>query len=170
MRKIRDQHLQEPFRAWIDPAQPLPEDVTVLPREVDVSLAVMRLVYPGLGFLGIGVAFIVVAAMTSSAPPPAGVFAFLALSSLILFGISVWLILQWWHTLHARRDQRAGNLRQGVLVGPEGVLVRFKPNACYPVPMDRLITRVNGAAAVRTGPTGCGSRQRMARWTSLRNC
>lgn len=140
MRKIRDHRLPDPFRAWIDLAQPLPEHVTVLPREVDVSLAVMRLAYPGLGFLGMGVAFIVVAVKTSSDPPPVGVLAFLALSSLILFGVPVWLVLQWRHTLQARRDQRADNLRQGVLVGQEGVLVRLKPNSCYPVPMDRVIT------------------------------
>lgn len=140
MRKVRDQRLQEPFRAWIDRAQPLPDHVTVLPREVDVSLAVMRLVYPGLGFGGMGVAFIVVAVKTGGEPPPAGVLAFLALSLLILFGVPVSQVLQLLHTLQARRDQQAGNLRQGVLVGPEGVLVRLKHNACYPVPMDRIIT------------------------------
>ena len=30
-------------------------------------------------------------------------------------------------------------LRQGVLVGPDGVLVRLKPNRCYPIPMERFV-------------------------------
>ena len=33
----------------------------------------------------------------------------------------------------------AGALRQGILVGPEGILVRLAPNRCYPIPADRFV-------------------------------
>src|SRR4029078_3220476 len=58
---------------------------------------------------------------------------------LVCFGLPLWMAHRLWHTLAARRDQRAGPLRQGVFVSAEGILVRLLPNWCYPVPMDQFV-------------------------------
>lgn len=138
MRRVRDRKLAEPFRTWIDRDLPLPDGVVVLPRTIELSLDVVRLVYPGLGFLAMGVAFIALFG-TSVGWPGAGGVAFLALSSLILFGVPLWLAHRLWRTFQARRDQQAGRLRLGILVGPQGMLVRVIPSWCYPIPLDRFV-------------------------------
>jgi hypothetical protein len=139
VRRVRDRRLPYPFRAWINRDKPLPQGVTVLPRTIDVSIDGWRLVYPGLGFVGMGVAFIVVIARTGDWRDVRAL-AFLALSSLILFGAPIWMACRLWRTIGAQRDQRAGTLRQGVLVGPEGILVRLTPNRCYPMPLEQFVT------------------------------
>jgi len=70
----------------------------------------------------------------------AGRVAVFVLFFIVLFGVPLWMAYWLWHTIGARRDQKVGTLRQGVLVGPEGVLVRLAPNRCYPVPMERFVT------------------------------
>jgi hypothetical protein len=139
MRSVRDRRLPEPFRAWINRAEPLPPGVTVLPRTINVSLAVMVLIFPGMAFVGMGVAFIALFVPTGGLQGVGGLV-FLALWSTISFGVPLWLVHRLWRTIGARRDQAAGTLRQGVLVGPEGVLVRLTPNRCYVIPMDRFVT------------------------------
>jgi hypothetical protein len=48
------------------------------------------------------------------------------------------LLRRFIRTLGARADQRRGTLRQGVFVGPEGVLVRLEPNRCHVIPAARF--------------------------------
>jgi len=69
---------------------------------------------------------------------------------LIVFGlllVPLVLLRRLCRTLRAARDQGRGLLRQGILVSPEGLLVRIEPNQCYPVAADRFIEakiRVSG--------------------------
>jgi hypothetical protein len=86
-----------------------------------------------------GVAFIALIVSTGGWPG-IEVSAFLTLSSAITFGIPLWMALRLCGSIRARRDQQAGTLRQGVLVGPEGLLVRLTPNCCRVVLMDRFVT------------------------------
>ena len=136
MRRVRDSHLPDPFRAWIDRADPLPPGVTVLPRTVSVSGDVLALVVVGIGCVGIGVPIVTV---VPQAEPRVGGWAVVGLISVVLVGVLTWLAKRLWRTIGASRDQKAGVLRQGVLVGPDGVLVRLKPNWCYPIPMERFV-------------------------------
>jgi hypothetical protein len=84
------------------------------------------------------VGFIIVIATTVGWPGVGGL-AFLVLSSSIRFGIPVWMAHRLWRTIGALHDQKANSLRQGVLVCPQGVLVRLVPNRCYPIPMERFV-------------------------------
>jgi hypothetical protein len=56
-----------------------------------------------------------------------------------LVGLLIWRVYRVGRAVGARRDQAASALRQGILVGPEGVLVRLAPNRCYPIPADRFM-------------------------------
>ncbi len=135
MRRVRDRHLPEPFRTWIDRAGPLPPGVTVLPRTVSVSGDALGLLLAVIGCVGLGVPMVAFlrTEMDASGRAVVGVI------SAALIGYLVSQTYRLGRTIGARRDQRAGVLRQGILVGPEGVLVRVTPNRCYPVPMDRFV-------------------------------
>jgi hypothetical protein len=137
MRRLRDRHLPDPFRAWINRARPLPPGVTLLPRTIDVWGDVLALVCVGMPCLAM--AGLIGSLSRSFLSDPDGVALFV-LFFIVLLGVPLWMAYWLWRTLGARRDQQAGTLRQGVLVGPEGVLVRLAPNRCYPVPLERFVT------------------------------
>ena len=138
MRRIRDRHLPQPYRAWIDKTSPLPNGVVVLPRTIQVAQEVRVLVFPGVALVGMGAAFIALFA-PADVWQNAGALGFLALSSAITFGVPLWMALRLVRTIDARRDQRANVLRQGILVGPEGLLVRLRAGRSYLVPLARFI-------------------------------
>jgi hypothetical protein len=138
MRRVCDRRLPEPYRTWIDKAMPLPPGVVVLPRTINVAQGVMVLIFPGLALVGMGAAFIAFA-VTAGGWQNAGGLGFLALSSAICFGVPLWIALRLAQTVGARRDQRANVLRQGILIGPEGLLVRLRPDRSYLVPLGRFI-------------------------------
>jgi hypothetical protein len=129
MRRVRDRDLPEPFRGWIDRDQPLPPDVVVLPREILVSSEWWGFVYTACIFLVMGVlsGFMLWSALEH---PEAYLIAFIVLWYGILIGVPLRVAYKLWRTVQADRDRKAGVLRQGVLVGREGVLVRMTPNQC----------------------------------------
>lgn len=136
MRPVRGHRLSEPFRTWIDRAVPLPSGVTVLPRIVNVTSDGLAVVLAVIGCVGIGTPMAAVAPRTEMG---AGGWAVFALISAALLGFLSWNVYRLWRTIRARRDEKAGALRLGILVGPEGILVRLTPNRCYPIPMDRFV-------------------------------
>ena len=138
MRRVRDRHLPEPFRAWIDRDAPLPPGVTVLPRTIDVWGNAFGLVQVGMGCVGLGALYVYVIARAVTLTE-AGSLTFLALCGGLLLVLLVWFSRRLWSEIGASRDRKAGRLRQGVLIGPEGVLVRLTPDRCYPVPMDHFV-------------------------------
>jgi hypothetical protein len=61
-------------------------------------------------------------------------------------------------TLRASSDAKHGRLRQGLLLGPRGLLLRLTPNTCYLVPAEEFV-----AATLRTNPRGPTRRQALFR-------
>jgi len=138
MRRVRDRRLPHPFREWIDRALPLPDGVVVLPRAVSVATDALQFAYPGLAMVGMGV-FFTFLVMQTGGWRDGWALIFLVISWLILFGLPLLLARRLWQTIHARQDQRVGVLRQGVIVGREGVLIRLQPNCCYPIALDDFV-------------------------------
>jgi hypothetical protein len=67
--------------------------------------------------------------------------------------VPFFLLRRLYRSIGAARDQQRGVLRQGILVGPEGLLVRIEPNQCYPIAGNRFIEskiRVSGGGAAET--------------------
>jgi hypothetical protein len=138
MRRVLDRDLPEPFRSWIDPSMPLPEGVVVLPRSTNVTREVLRLLFPGLVFAGLGVLFIaLVTAAQDWVNGPA--LACLALNSVLLFSVPLWRARRLAVTLRARSEERAGVLRRGILVGADGMLIRVVQDHCYLIPLGRFV-------------------------------
>jgi len=150
MRRVRDCHLPDPFQTWIDRGKPLPTCVSVLPRTIDVSLDVWRLVYIGSSFLVMGGIVSVLLKPDLHEPDISGI-TFFVVCCVILLGVPLWMDCRLWRTIGASRDQKAGTLRLGVLVGPEGVLVRIWPNRCYPIPMEQFVAAKEWSGGGDTG-------------------
>src|SRR5688572_22278285 len=139
MRTIRDGTLPEPYRSWIDRGADLPPGVRLLPRAVDVG-------YDALTFFGLGGMFGGMALLMLLLPPwrfdPAQEgwtpYLWLAVISLVLWSVPLLLLRRFVITLRARADERRGALRQGIFVGPEGMLVRMEPNSCHPIAISRF--------------------------------
>jgi hypothetical protein len=89
-----------------------------------------------MGCVGVGVPMATVVPLAAAG---AGDWAVIGLIAAASIGFLVWTVSRLWRMISARRDQKAGVLRLGIIVGPEGLLVRFTPNWCYPVPMDRFV-------------------------------
>ena len=140
MRVLSDRKLPEPFRSWIDRSLPLPAAVRVLPRTVDLGSDLVA-------FLALGLMFGVMGALFVLLPPwrfdPAteGWRPYLVLAAICsaLWSVPLLLFRRVALTLWAQADLKRGTLRQGVLVGPEGMLVRMEPNRCHPIPLDRFV-------------------------------
>ena len=84
---------------------------------------------------------------------PWGVLLCVGLIVLGLLLVPLALLRRLYRTIGAARDLKRGVLRQGIMVGPEGLLVRIEPNQCYPVAADRFIEakiRVSGGGASDT--------------------
>ena len=154
MRTRPDRSLAEPYRSWIDRSRPLPPQVRLLPRTVSVTLDLIT--FLGLGGLcgGMGAFLLVMLSWVLEARPVPW------LAGLVLAAVGLGLVLvplllgrRLWLTLGARRDQRGGVLRQGILLGPAGLLVRLEPNRCYPVGADRFVGATYRESRGRTPKT-----------------
>ena len=137
-RAVRDNSLPEPYRSWIDRTKPLPVSVRLLPRTLSVTY--------DLGiFLTLGLMFAGMAALLAFLPPwraagmPIPLLLFIGVIDFGLMLVPLVLLRRLIRTIVASRDQKRGVLRQGILVGPEGLLVRIEPNDCFPVPADRFL-------------------------------
>jgi len=136
MRCVADRKLSEPFRAWIDRGKPLPMGVTLLPRRIDVPGAAWALLCVALPCLSLAA---IIGALSHAFLVNMGSTALFVLFCSILLGVPIWTAHRLWRTIDASRDQKVGALRQGLFVGPEGILLRLVPNRCYPIPMERFV-------------------------------
>ncbi len=142
LRKQRDRQLEEPYRSWINGEVSLPADVTILPRKIDVQSDAMLLCAVVFGCSTI--AFIIFLALQGPLKSTRfdfsadGILAFVLIGSVVVF-LHVLTIRRLYWSLGARREQRHGKLRQGIIVGPAGVLVRLCPNQCYVVPLEKFM-------------------------------
>jgi hypothetical protein len=139
MRSIRDNQLPEPYRSWIDGARPLPDHVRLFPRMIRLFhdsfylfFHVFAVVCAGI-LIGLMVGKDLVHArweliiVVAAAILPFVVLAFFSLRRL-------------WVTIGAHREARRGALRQGIFVSRDGILLRMKPNECYPLALDRFVS------------------------------
>ena len=132
MRPLSESSLDEPFQSWIDQSKPLPVNVTLLPRSIDVAGDMFSAIYITAMCL-VMLALMCFFFRPVFTEPELGPLAFFGLVLAILLGVPLWVIRRLIRTLAARRDQRAGVLRFGIFVGPAGLLVRLVPNRCYPI-------------------------------------
>ena len=72
---------------------------------------------------------------------------------LLLALIPLYLLRRLSITLGAWRRLKRGTLRQGILVGPEGVLVRMEPNRCHAITLDRFVNAKIEASASTDVPS-----------------
>ncbi len=136
---VSDDRLPEPYRSWIDEAQALPAQVRILPRSVAVIHDLIFFVT--LGFTPIAMVILIVlmfwpALVAAGATVPLLVLG--AVCSLLAL-IPLYLLRRLCITLGAWHRLKRGTLRQGILVGPGGVLVRMEPNRCYGIALDRFV-------------------------------
>jgi hypothetical protein len=147
LRSVPDRRLPEPYRSWIDEAQPLPAQVRLRPRSVAVihDLGVFVI----LGFMIIGMDVLVVALFLPALAAANAWVPILVVGAvcLLLALIPLSLLRRLCITLGAWRRLKRGTLRQGILVGPEGVLVRMEPNRCHAIPLDRFVNAKIEASA-----------------------
>jgi hypothetical protein len=141
MRSMRDRQLPEPYRSWIDRAQPMPEKVRLVPRAVRVTHDLLFFVFSIAMFLGMGrlvhgLFWQDLAAADARWEPILAV----SLLFFLLALIPILSLRRLYLTIGAQRDLKRGTLRQGILVGPEGMLVRMEPNDCYPIALDRFVS------------------------------
>jgi hypothetical protein len=142
LRRQRDSQLEEPYRSWINGEVPLPADVIVLPRKIDVHRSAMLLTAVVLGCPTIAFLPLLIfqgPLESERFDPSTGSFWALVLIVSVIVFLHFLTIRRLYETLGARREQRRGNLRQGIIVGPAGVLVRLSPNKCFAIPLDRFL-------------------------------
>lgn len=140
--KKRDSQLEEPYRSWINGKVSLPEDVTILPRKIAVQPAAMLFVAVVLGCATF--ATLLLPGAFASLPTDESTDSFL---TVVLIGsLTVFLpFLTLGHlfvTLSARRELSRRKLRQGIIVGSVGILVRLAPNKCFVIPLERFLRAV----------------------------
>jgi hypothetical protein len=139
LRPAPDRNLPEPYQSWIDGAQPLPAHVRLLPRSVAILHDLGMFVVLGVLIIGmdllVALLFLPAFAAAGGWVPIAVVVGFCLLLGLI----PLYLLRRLCITLSAWRQLKRGTLRQGILVGPAGVLVRMEPNRCYAIALDRFV-------------------------------
>ncbi len=141
MRAQSDRKLTEPYRSWIDRAVPLPHGVCLLPRTIDVGQdALIFLMLGGMmGGMGVAIAALMPPWRFDVASSGWGPPLLLSAICLGLWSVPLLLLRRLIHTLGAAADQRRGALRQGVLVGGEGLLVRMEPGRGHAIAADQFV-------------------------------
>jgi hypothetical protein len=141
VRSFSDRKLPEPYRSWIDRAAPLPRGVRLLPRTVDTGTDAFTFLLVGGMFGGMGVLIFTLLRPWRLDPVRDGWTPILIIGGLCLALWSVPLLLarRLFRALGARADVRRGTLRQGVFLGPEGMLVRMEPSSGHPIAAERFI-------------------------------
>jgi hypothetical protein len=139
LRPVTDDRLPEPYQSWIDEAQPLPAQVRLLPRSVAVIHDLILFLL--LGVMIIGMDVLILALFFPALAAAGGWVPILVVGAvcLLLALIPLYLLRRLIITLGAWRRLKRGTLRQGILVGREGVLVRMEPNRCYAIALDRFV-------------------------------
>jgi hypothetical protein len=141
MRSVSDRGLPEPYRTWIDRSGPLPAGVRLLPRTVDVGTDVVTFLGVGGMFGGMGALMLVLLRPWRLDPVRDGWAPVLIMGAILLAlgSVPVLLLRRMVRTLGARADLRRGTLRQGILLGPEGMLVRMEPGGGHAIAADGFV-------------------------------
>lgn len=148
LRPVPDRHLPEPYRLWIDEALPLPAQVRLIPRSVAVIYDLGLFVTIGFTFMAMD--FLIVLMFFPALAAGGGWVPILVVGAVcLLLGLIPWYLLRRLSiTLGAWRQLKRGTLRQGILVGPMGVLVRMEPNRCHAIDLDRFVNaRIEASAS-----------------------
>jgi len=141
VRATSDRRLPEPYRSWIDRSAALPAGVRLLPRTVDTSTDVFTFLGVGGMFGGMGALMLVLLRPWRLDPVRDGWTPILIMGGLLLalWSVPLLLLRRMIRTLGARADLRRGTLRQGLLLGPEGLLVRMEPGGGRPIAAGRFV-------------------------------
>lgn len=138
LRPMRDKQLPAPYDAWIDRTQPLPSSVQLLPRSVAIVYDLGMFLILGMLFLTVP-ALMIMMFWNSLIRGDWGTIIPVAVISSLLASVPLLLLRRSIITVGAYLDLKRGRLRQGILLGHEGLLVRMEPNACYLIPRDRFV-------------------------------
>lgn len=136
LKKQRDSQLEEPYRSWINREYSLPVDVIVLPRKINVQGEAMLLIAVILGCLAMTALFLPQALGSIGKDVSADSLLVVVLIGIAIVILPFWVMRRFFLTLGAHRDQQCGKLRQGIIVGPVGILVRLSPNKCVVIPLE----------------------------------
>jgi len=141
VRATSDRRLPEPYRSWIDRSAALPAGVRLLPRTVDTWTDVFTFLGVGGMFGGMGALMLVLLRPWRLDPVRDGWTPILIMGGLLLalWSVPLLLLRRMIRTLGARADLRRGTLRQGLLLGPEGLLVRMEPGGGRPIAAGRFV-------------------------------
>jgi hypothetical protein len=140
MRSLADRRLSEPYRSWIDRTAALPAGVRLIPRAVHVAQDLATFVLLGTMMGGMGALIVILptrrldVAHTGWTP-----LLILGTIAIVLWSVPVLLLRRVVRTLGAAADRRGGRLRQGVFIGPEGMLVRMEPGRGHVIPRERFL-------------------------------
>jgi hypothetical protein len=136
---IVDDALPEPFLSWIDPLRPLPEGVQLLPRAITPGLLLLAFTRSLVSFGGMSLFVLYLLYRLNGVG--AGLFEqmFLAVVFLVLWIVPVLLFRRWWRSRRAAWDAAAGRLREGLFLGPAGMLLRLERNQARVIPWDRFL-------------------------------
>ncbi len=138
LRRLRDNQLEEPYRSWINRDVSLPAEVVFLPRRIKVqSETAVLLGVISFAMCGLFILWAFRPIVSSAYRDP---FFLVALFTIAILFPPCWLFWRLCVTIGAYRDQRKGKLRQGVFVGPAGIVVRLSPNRCFVVRLERFLT------------------------------
>ncbi|MCC6797367.1 MAG: hypothetical protein IT366_19775 [Candidatus Hydrogenedentes bacterium] len=140
MKSIRDNRLPREFQRWLNKAAPIPNGVHLLRRTIDLRGDVSI-------FLAMGVLFGMVPALLlvilikewESISANLGMLGCIIAVALGCASVPLLLLRRAWVTYGASIDDRRGQLRQGVFIGPEGVLVRMTPNQNFPIAWSEFV-------------------------------
>jgi Protein of unknown function (DUF3592) len=139
MRPARDRDLPEPYRSWIDRSRPLPACVYLLPVTTNAWLKFgLFVVISALFGMMFGLTVLMLSELNLRDVPWSAV-AFLAVFVSIILLPPFLCMANWIRAARNGIALRKGTLRLGILVGPPGVLVRIRPNRCFPIPAGRFI-------------------------------
>lgn len=153
LRPVSDGRLPEPYRSWIDGTRPLPAQVRLLPRTVAVLYELLLFVTIGFGFVAMDILVVLMFGPVVEKGPWGPIVVVGGIVFLLAL-LPCYLLRRLGHTIGAWRQLQRGTLRQGILVGPEGVLVRMEPNRCYAIALDRFVTaRVEASASPGSVPS-----------------
>lgn len=138
MRACPDDELPLPYLTWIDANKPL-DDVELIPRYISPGMDLLAFTSSLISFGGMGVFLLYFSWRILVTGGDFVMPVILGLISIAIFAVPWLLAGRWLRALSAASEQRQGRLRRGILLGPEGLLVRLDPDQCYAVGWDRFV-------------------------------
>lgn len=139
MRVYVDGDLRFPYSTWIDPNVPLSDKVRLIPRAIAPGHDLLAFVSAVVSFGAAGAVLGYFAWRWHGAGAGVAMPVILALVSVVLWAVPFVLGRRWWRTRSAASEEKRNRLRQGILLGIEGMLVRMEPDSCYVVTWDRYL-------------------------------